>query len=362
MTNASALEWKKELLKLKSKKILLGFDAFIDQKIEVVDKRHSTDSYQVFPTIGDLGQWIQSRSGRSGLKELIYHESEAGGCSVNLADALSELCEDVSVYANFSKERDIDPVFAELAGKVKLHNTGMNPGLTQAWEFQDGKLMFVHTDHLADFNLDLIKTNLPKWPYKTECEIAEAIVLTNWALYPHMTSVWEYLNETVWSKASKQNFIFIDLAEISSRKTEEILAMANFLQTIKKPLVLSLNGNEAKTLLSAFDIEMAVNAEDFLEAAVLLREKLNIAEVGIHLRDRCCLANETESISLEGPLCEKPKKSTGAGDRFNAGYLSGKLLSLSSEKTLRLASALSGSFVRLGRSPDIEELAQMCLY
>jgi len=59
-----------------------------------------------------------------------------------------------------------------------------------------------------------------------------------------------------------------------------------------------------------------------------------------------------------GPYCAHPKKSTGAGDRFNAGYSTGLMLGFDPEDCLLLGCAASGFFVRQARSANIAELAE----
>jgi sugar/nucleoside kinase (ribokinase family) len=57
-----------------------------------------------------------------------------------------------------------------------------------------------------------------------------------------------------------------------------------------------------------------------------------------------------------GPYCPNPKKSTGAGDRFNAGFCLGLALLLADADSLALGCAASGFFVRNARSASCQEL------
>jgi sugar/nucleoside kinase (ribokinase family) len=60
---------------------------------------------------------------------------------------------------------------------------------------------------------------------------------------------------------------------------------------------------------------------------------------------------------ISGPHCAQPLKSTGAGDRFNAGYCLGLLARGTLADCLTLGCAASGFFVRQARSADRAELA-----
>ena len=69
------------------------------------------------------------------------------------------------------------------------------------------------------------------------------------------------------------------------------------------------------------------------------------------------MADVMGATAVEGPYCAKPKKSTGAGDRFNAGFCAGTLLKLPPRERLLLGCACSGYFVRQAHSATAPELA-----
>jgi sugar/nucleoside kinase (ribokinase family) len=59
-----------------------------------------------------------------------------------------------------------------------------------------------------------------------------------------------------------------------------------------------------------------------------------------------------------GPFCPNPRKSTGAGDRFNAGIALGLALGFNAADCLALGCAESGFFVRNARSASQRELGE----
>ena len=92
--------------------------------------------------------------------------------------------------------------------------------------------------------------------------------------------------------------------------------------------------------------------------AAALRTRLGISELVIHHIKSTAVAGPDGEASLTGPYCAAPKKSTGAGDRFNAGYALGQLLGLSPAERLLCACASSGFFVREARSASLTELVE----
>ena len=123
--------------------------------------------------------------------------------------------------------------------------------------------------------------------------------------------------------------------------------------------ILGLNGVEANVIARVLRIpEAKENPTELSEQAVALQKKLDIDTVVIHCVKLAAMANADGSVAVAGPYCPNPKKSTGAGDRFNAGFCTGVLLGLTPREKLLLGSACSGFFVREARSASAEELSQ----
>ena len=217
---------------------------------------------------------------------------------------------------------------------------------------------------MADFTPEYVATMLADGTYAKACASAQVIALTDWTLYPHMTEVWRLLQEKIYAKLTHRPAFFIDLVDPSSRSPADIQAMVDTLPAFAEtgPLTLGLNSNEANILARLFGL---AESDDSLESAQLqaqsLRAQLDITEVVIHHIKFATVATATKTAAIHGPYCAKPKKSTGAGDRFNAGYCLGLLLHLDARSRLACACAMSGFFVREARSATLLELADFVL-
>ncbi|HEY9247845.1 MAG TPA: hypothetical protein VIO38_01890, partial [Rariglobus sp.] len=197
--------------------------------------------------------------------------------------------------------------------------------------------------------------------YARACGNAGLIALTDWSLYPHMTEVWRFLQHEVYAHLTHHPRFFIDLVDPSGRTETDILAMLGALRDFDSagPLTLGLNGNEANTLARLLHLPPCEHtvAGSSLPLAASLRAKLGVSEVVIHhIKSAAVSAPDGDAVRL-GPYCAQPKKSTGAGDRFNSGYALGALLGLSPDERLLCACAGSGFFVREARSASVSELA-----
>ena len=233
----------------------------------------------------------------------------------------------------------------------------------RAFEFNDGKLMFSAVQQLADFTPEWVRDKLLDNPFSASCAAAQVIALTDWTLYPHMTAVWRMLQEEVFSKLSHRPRFFIDLVDPSSRAAADILGMCAMLGGFENcgPLTLGLNGNEANILCRLHGLPTAAgdaSPDESASQAQALRAALGISRVVVHRLHGAVAADAAGSRAQPGPYCANPKKSTGAGDRFNAGFCFGLALGLDDADSLALGCASAGFFVRNARSASHAELAE----
>lgn len=343
-------------------RVVAGFDGFVDEMISLVGERRSLEDFTPVPDIDTFGKLISSAAGHSSLREIVVNDTHPGGCAVNLADGLASLGARVDCFATLGEPAHL--AFREIAAKCHgFHSWGREPGRTLAFEFNDGKLMFSAVKQLADFTLEAVRGFLKNGSYQSACAEARVIALTDWTLYPHMTGVWKLLQQEVFTALGHRPQFLIDLVDPSSRSAADILEMAGSLSDFEPvgPLTLGLNGNEANILSRLHGLAStapeAAPDETFAQS-VALRERLEISRVVIHNNAFAVSADVEGGCIQPGPHCPNPKKSTGAGDRFNAGYCLGLALGCDPADSLALGCGVSGFFVRNARSANQRELAE----
>ncbi len=229
-----------------------------------------------------------------------------------------------------------------------------------AFEFADGKFMFSSTTQLAELSPELLTRVLADGVFAQACARAQLIAITNWTCYPHMTACWRKLQTEVFSKLTQRPWFFVDLVDPSSRKETDIHEMLKALSEFEKSgsVVLGVNGNEANIVARLLGVPSAVEEPQALQdQASAIRQKLGLSQVVTHCVKIAVRADAKGCVAVTGPYCANPKKSTGAGDRFNAGYAGGLLLDLPAEQALLLGCASSGFFVRQAQSATALELA-----
>lgn len=219
--------------------------------------------------------------------------------------------------------------------------------------------MYSAVSQLAEFDSTMLDSALSDGVYLNACRESRLIALTDWTLYPHMTGCWEKLQNEVYAKLSHNPYFFIDLVDPSSRSDTDILSMLEVLSGFEKygKTVLGLNGNEANILSRLLKLDLlGTDIAAVKMQATTVRERLGLSQVLIHHRKFAVVADEENTCFASGPFCAAPKKSTGAGDRFNAGYCLGLLCEFDLISCLNLASAVTGFFVRKGHSATLEQL------
>src|SRR5690606_30178281 len=200
--------------------VAIGFDGFVDEMIRVVGERQSPDRYTAVPTIADFGELIGRAAGHSSLREIVVTAVHAGGCAVNMGDGLAALGIPVDAFATLGEPAH--PAFEPITRRFRsVHSWGREPGRTLAYEFADGKLMFSSVAQLAELTAEHAKTLLADGAYAAACREARLIALTDWALYPHMTAVWQLLQREVYARLTHRPRFFIDLVDPSGRGEAE---------------------------------------------------------------------------------------------------------------------------------------------
>jgi sugar/nucleoside kinase (ribokinase family) len=339
--------------------VVAGFDGFVDEMISVVAQRASLDHFTPVPDIATFAGLAAAAAGQSSLREIVVNAVHPGGCAVNLGDGLAALGVPVDCYATLGEPPH--PAFAETTARFRQTvSWGREPGRTLAFEFADGKLMYSAVRQLADFTPQEVARRLEDGAYLDSCRGAAIIALTDWTLYPHMTAVWRFLQQEVYAKLAHRPHFFVDLVDPSGRSPDDIRQMLQTLPLLEAcgPLTLGLNGKEANILGGLLGMEVAESAPACAALAGALAGSLRISTVAIHERRFAVAHAGGMSWSLDGPFCERPLKSTGAGDRFNAGYCAGLAAGTDPGACLALGCAASGFFVRHARSASCAELAE----
>ncbi len=340
-------------------RVLVGLDGFVDEIIDVVDKRTSHENYDRITTIAQWGGKISAAAGQSCNFELVVKQQKLGGNGPIMGNALASMGWKTTYIGNLGVPT-VHPVFQDFAKRAEVISFA-EPAHTDALEFLDGKVMLGNMGPLNDVTFDRMVASVGMERLVEVMERSTLIGLVNWTMLPHMTGVWErVLVDIVPKLSNKPRKIFVDLADPERRLVEDLRAALGMLMRLneKVHVILGLNLSEAQQVANALGLPKQANPEASVVAyATMIREKLNLGTVVVHPRKGAAAANAQGSAEMAGPFVAQPKISTGAGDHFNAGFCAGQLLGMNLEESLAVGVGTSGYYVRNAESPTAAKLA-----
>jgi hypothetical protein len=346
--------------------VLIGFDGFVDSIIAVVEKRYDAQRYDPVETIAQFGGKIRAAAGQSSNYELVVKLEKLGGNGPIMANALASFGLPVT-YVGCLGYPAVHPVFEGLARRARCLSIA-NPGLTDALEFQDGKLMLGKHHTLKEVNWQRICEVIGAEPFARIVGESRLVGIVNWTMLPHMNSILQHLIDEVLPGLAPptggRRLLFIDLADPEKRTRDDIalvLRLCSALQA-QADVILGLNLKEAVQVAGVLGVGPTTDPEASIESlARAIRERLDLHVVMIHPRAGAAACGRdggaVRSARFVGPFVARPRLSTGAGDVFNAGFCLACLAGLPLEQALASGTAASGYYVRNAASPTLEDLA-----
>jgi hypothetical protein len=339
------------------KKVMIGLDGFVDLIIDVVDKRTGPDTHTRVETIAELGARISRAAGLSSNIELVVRQEKLGGNGPIMANAMIEAGFPVTYIGSLGRP-SVHPVFAQMAKNCKACYSLAAPGTTDALEFRDGKIMLGKHQSLKEVTYARMLEVVGKDKLKKIWETSDLIALTNWTMLTGQTEIWKRLQKDMAKvKAPAGAILFTDLADPEKRAEKEIADAVGFLKNFRSThrVVLGVNQKESMEVGAALGMQFV--PDEIEKNAVALRKALDLDAVVIHPTKNAAVATEKGSATFDGPYCQNPKLTTGAGDNFNAGFCVGLLAGLEPVEMLASGVSNSGFYVRNGRSATGKDLA-----
>ena len=350
---------KKVAVNLQQLPALLGFDGFVDNIIRMVDKKRSRDDVTYIPTISALAARLNRAAGKSSNIELRIQQVKLGGNGPIMANAMSRFGLPVT-YIGPLGAGESHPAFKNFAEIAKVYSMG-EPAITDALEFEDGKILMGKHEALKDINYDNIVNHVGEDTFTALWQASKFIGMVNWTMLDAMTEIWQDLLEKDCPSlpAEERRVIFFDLADPAKGSTEDILQALQTLARVAQyyTVILGVNENESEQSAAVLGIDSNENSPETLQKrAAAICEKLAIQTTVIHPVKFAVAANRETTAYVDGPFVAQPLISTGAGDHFNAGFSFATLLGLDLTDALFTGVSTSGFYVRTAKSPTVDDL------
>jgi sugar/nucleoside kinase (ribokinase family) len=342
--------------------VAVGFDGFVDEIVEVVDRRESFDSYTRMTHMKQFGERISKAAGLSTNIEFVPKTMKLGGNGPIMANALVKAGLNVS-YVGALGRPNIHPVFTELTDACTQVYSVTEPGHTDAVEFDDGKVMLGKMESLNDVTWAALQEQVGSEQLKKIFSGADLVATVNWTMTPYMNEIWNGLFDLVSPHPDGHRpFFLVELADPSKRSPEDIGEALDIIRKFSAyyRVILGLNRKEASEIANVRGLTLSRPAEEAeLEEIVrALGADLGLWCVMVHPTHEAGAFVDGEYYYAEGPFTSKPRLTTGAGDNFNAGFCLGLMLELGLEESLLVGKATSGYYVRNMHSPSPDQLLE----
>ncbi len=344
--------------KVRSLKAFLGLDGFVDFIVHVVDKRQGPESYTRIQTIQQFAERIAAAAGRSTNIELVQKMEKLGGNGPIMGNAMAAFGVQV-VYVGNLGWPELHPVFREFAERAEVH-TIAGPGLTYAFEFNDGKLLFGLHQTLREVTWENICQRWSAEAFAEHFQTAHLVGFVNWTMLPYMSDVWEVVLREICPKLQgPKRMMFFDLADPEKRTREDIRRALGLIEQFGQyfDVVLGLNEKEAYEIGKALDLELPPHTpEGIQQLGLQISQQVKVNTLVIHPVSYALTISNGKATLVPGPYAKEPLITTGAGDHFNSGFCLGRLLGLDDEACLFTAVSTSGYYVRTAKSPSVLDL------
>lgn len=338
----------------------IGMDGFIDEIVHVVDKRVNPTEFVRLPTIEKFGARVSAAAGKSTNFEMVPQLVKLGGNGPIMANAIAQFGIKLS-YLGALNYPDIHPVFKEFSEKGDVHSIA-NAGRTDALEFDDGKLIIGRMTQLGEVNWENIVARYGKEKFIEKFTNSDLVGFVNWTMLPFMSEIWEVVLKDICPTLSgKRRKLFFDLADPEKRSKADIQRALALISRFEKyfDVILGLNEKEGYEIGEVLSLDTSDHSpEGLARMAINIQSELKINTLVIHPVAFALAVSDGKADLVQGPFCEKPLISTGAGDHFNSGFCLGKMLGLDNVNSLMAAVSTSGFYVRTAKSPTVSDLAQ----
>jgi hypothetical protein len=335
--------------------VVFGFDGFIDRGRQLIDE-HTENSFETIGGLRALGEQIIASAdiGSSHTLEWVTTYTRTGGHTVHVGRAFDTLGFDVTVIGTYGTpvrdeyEREFDDgtivSFAE-------------PGVTDAVEFSDHKLLITDTGAQREINWAAIRDRVGTDRLVEAIDGRAMLGIGYWALIPALPSILKGISSDIWPRLEDPpEFLLFDPADVRQLPLASLRQGSAVLDDLDETVPVTMCANRAESQRLGVVFVDSVVDFSFPDLVETVREGLGVTEYAGHVSGGSVLATEDGVWEVRSPHTTNPVVTTSAGDHFAAGVALAKRCGLEAGPRLIVGSAVAGCFVRSGSPPTYDEI------
>ncbi|AEM56696.1 hypothetical protein HISP_05535 [Haloarcula hispanica N601] len=335
-------------------RVVFGFDGYLDRVREVVADRIDPESHERLATLESFGDRIdRSVAADSSLSfEWLQQGSRTGGHTSHLARAFGGWSFDPVMVGMYG-----DPVhdaFETEFGEYELHSLG-EPGVTDAVEFDDGKLMLTEIGDTMSLDWAELDAAFGHDRLAEKLDGASLLGTGYWSETPDLPTVFDGLR-TLWDGIDDPpKTVLVDPGDVRKLDADRLRAGREAIGRLDEVTDVVVTSNRAETGVLA-DAYAGDAERSFADDAEAVFEALEPTWFVGHGVEQSVVVTAAGTDSVAVPSVSDPELTTSSGDHFNAGLGLARIADLSPAAAVVVGNAVAGYFVRTADQPSLADV------
>ncbi|WP_276272102.1 hypothetical protein [Haloarcula litorea] len=334
--------------------VVFGFDGYLDRVRELVADRQGPDSYDRVPTLASLSDRVTASVDADSSLTFEWRQdgNRTGGHTCHLARAFGTWAFEPTLIGMYG-----DPIHEAFAAEFdgfELHSLG-SPGVTDAVEFDDGKLMLTEIGDTMALDWTELDERFGHDRFLDRVDGAALLGMGYWSETPDLPDLIDGLRGRWADLDDPPGAVLVDPGDIRKLDAERLREGRGAIGRLTDVTDVVVSSNRAETAVLA-DAFAGEADREFEAAAETVRAALGSTWFVGHGVDRSVVVSEEGTTSVAVPGVDDPALTTSSGDHFNAGLGLGLVTGLSPAAAVVVGNAVAGHFVRTADQPSLREV------
>ena len=334
--------------------VIFGFDGYVDN-IRQVKASKDDEVGERISTLDDFGKEITSSAAANSSLSIpwMQKQQQTGGHVSHLARVYQGLDFDTTLLGMCG-----DPlldIFEKEFSECTIYSLGQ-PGITDAIEFDDGKILLTENGDAAPLNWESLQSRVETPTLVNELNGVRLFGIGYWSAIPGLADVLDGLRKNVFPKLSDApEHVLIDPANVRRLDRQKLNEMVTATHKLSEIVDLTVSANRVETKILAAKMGSSASGTLMADARTAF-DLLGVDRFVGHSTTESVVVSERGTGRVLVETVDSPQSVTGAGDHFNAGVGLGLIENLPDDAAVALGNTLAHEFVQTGETPTYDDL------